>query len=803
MYFWISLRESLMKIFTRFESPFFHVISFEKVIEYWENQLAIHPDNTFAKNLIDQANNIPELKDGFRDLSIIHENKELIDDLLSCIFPKLLTNTNISAATFPWSNQYFNPTEKFKSLIEESGTNFCINDDKFDPDSIYIANCSIILSQYFNIPISSYFPLFFNFNDKNGIQKHYRIIYNADFLEIEPSDQSIILSKKQIDYLLDNPNDIQLWKSFFPPQSWIIKGFGIMSLIDATIETAFSNLKQEISKPPFLIEDRITPRNEILKSIFNVKSIHVGISNYDLNENKFKLDFYNMITNSLILNNDHLKQNGLTINHSIFKEYIKGNKPLIISNLSNFLERYPKDEIISNLYKSGYKSCALIPLSKGNKFLGIAELASEIPSAFNSLTSYRINSIYSFIADRLEKGMDDFSNFKNSIIQKEYTSLHPSVAWKFEREVELFLKNQNKDFNFKEIVFKDVIALYGDIDISKSSKTQNKCIKEDIKNHVKLLQVVLDYLFEKTRLNYILDIKEELISKYESIKKSFKANSESEVQQFIIHKINPLLIDSNIYQGEEGVVADYLKSLDPITGRYYQKRKMFDNSVDKINQQLANLVDERQKEIQQIYPHYFERFKTDGIEHTIYLGQSITPNIDFKYEHLQKLRIWQLLVTCEMLAKHYQIYDELEISLDLTSLILVFNREISIRFRMDEKRFDVDGSYNVQYEVLKKRIDKSHIKGSKERITQKGKIAIVYSHLSEQEEYLKYIEFFQSKGFLKENIEFLEIENLQDLTGLRAMRVKVNLEKITELMNTDQYYNYEDFFDFFKLDQSH
>src|SRR5690606_40272179 len=116
-------------------------------------------------------------------------------------------------------------------------------------------------------------------------------------------------------------------------------------------------------------------------------------------------------------------------------------------------------------------------------------------------------------------------------------------------------------------------------------------------------KVVIDYIFDKTRLHYILDIKEELISKYESIKKSFKANSESEVQQFIIHKINPLLIDSNIYQGEEGVVADYLKSLDPITGRYYNKRKKFDHSVDKINQQLANLVDERQKEIQQIYPH--------------------------------------------------------------------------------------------------------------------------------------------------------------------------------------------------------
>lgn len=785
-----------MKIYTRFESPLCHVISFEKIIKYWKNHILINPDDNFAKDLVNKSQQIPELENGFNDYSIIHKNKELISDLLSCIFPKLLTHTDISAATFPWSNQYFNPTEKFKKLIEESDTDFYINNDNFDADYLYIVSCSFILNRHYNIPTSSYFPLFYNFTNKNGINKHYRVIYNDEFLSVEPTDQSINLTKEQINTLLDNPNDIDLWKQFFPPQSWIIKGFGIMSLFDVTIETAFSNLKQEISSVLFLAGDKISPSNENLKSIFNVNSIHVGISNYDFSQKKFKLDFYNMITHSLILNNQYLKQYGLTITHSIFKEYIKNNEPLIISNLSNFLKKYPKDEIISILYESGFNSCALIPLRKGNTFLGIAELTSEIPSAFNSLTSYRINTIYSFIADHLEKGMNDFSNLKNSIIQKEYTSLHPSVAWKFEREVEFYLKNQDKNFNFREIVFKDVIALYGDIDISNSSKTQNKCIKKDIKTQVNLLEGVLDYLYKKNQFESILEVKNELILKYKSIKKSFKANSESEIQQFIINTVNPLLIDPDIYQGEKGIVADYLKSLDPINGRYYDKRKEFDNSVNKINQQLVSLIDNRQKEIQKEYPHYFERFKTDGIEHTIYLGKSITPPVEFTERHLNQLRIWQLLVTCEMLAKHYEIYDKLEIPLDLTSLILVFNREISIRFRMDEKRFDVDGSYNTQYEVLKKRIDKSHVKGTKERITQKRKISIVYSHSSEEKEYLKYIQALIKKGFIKDNIEILEVENLQDLTGLKAIRVEVNLDKINQSTFFSQKYNYDEFIDF-------
>jgi hypothetical protein len=92
---------------------------------------------------------------------------------------------------------------------------------------------------------------------------------------------------------------------------------------------------------------------------------------------------------------------------------------------------------------------------------------------------------------------------------------------------------------------------------------------------------------------------------------------------------------------------------------------------------------------------------------------------------------------------------------------------------MDEKRFDVDGTYNARYEVVKKRIDKSHIKGTNERITEKEKITIVYSQNSEEAEYLKYIKYLQHKKILEPSIEQFEVEDLQGVSGLKAIRVKV------------------------------
>ena len=54
-----------------------------------------------------------------------------------------------------------------------------------------------------------------------------------------------------------------------------------------------------------------------------------------------------------------------------------------------------------------------------------------------------------------------------------------------------------------------------------------------------------------------------------------------------------------------------------------------------------------------------------------------------------------------------QLRDRLPVPLETTHLILVHHAPLSIRFRFDEKRFDVDGAYNVRYEIVKKRIDKA------------------------------------------------------------------------------------------------
>lgn len=133
------------------------------------------------------------------------------------------------------------------------------------------------------------------------------------------------------------------------------------------------------------------------------------------------------------------------------------------------------------------------------------------------------------------------------------------------------------------------------------------------------------------------------------------------------------------------------------------------------------------------------------------------------------------MVACGMAAQAEKIKSRLPDPLDITSLILVQHAPLAIRFRFDEKRFDVDGAYNVRYEIMKKRIDKAVVRGTTERLTQPGKIAIVYSQAAEANEYRDYIVYLQSLGYLRGEVENLELEELQGVSGLRALRVAVDV----------------------------
>jgi hypothetical protein len=187
-------------------------------------------------------------------------------------------------------------------------------------------------------------------------------------------------------------------------------------------------------------------------------------------------------------------------------------------------------------------------------------------------------------------------------------------------------------------------------------------------------------------------------------------------------------------------------------------------------------LDREEQVAQTMFPHYFEKQTTDGVDYQIYVGSALVEDGRFDPICLKNLRLWQLMLTCGIAVCAHQLRDRLPVPLEMTHLILVQHAPLSIRFRFDEKRFDVDGAYDIRYEIVKKRIDKAVVEGTSDRVTQPGTVVVVYSQNAEAQEYRGYFEYLQSLGFLTGEVEDLDLAELQGVQGLRALRSAIDLE---------------------------
>jgi hypothetical protein len=90
-----------------------------------------------------------------------------------------------------------------------------------------------------------------------------------------------------------------------------------------------------------------------------------------------------------------------------------------------------------------------------------------------------------------------------------------------------------------------------------------------------------------------------------------------------------------------------------------------------------------------------------------------------------------------------------------------------------ERLFDVRGTKDTRYEIVKKRIDKGEDEQTGDRITQPGMLTLVYSTNKEWEEYRQYLHYLVREGWIADKIDMGSIKPLQGVTGLKFARVPI------------------------------
>ncbi|GAA4238720.1 hypothetical protein GCM10022291_30280 [Postechiella marina] len=769
-------------------------ISFNKLLEQYE--VLAQSDNAFiaakAKRILEEQAPYPELREGFSDFSKLETYKDQIGVILQDSFSAVLTNNEIKTASVPFQNVIFNSSERFKRIIRTAGEDFNLEIKNLPDDDMYIIACTVILGFCYGYNLNFKRPFYYQIPDENGVLRFYKILYNADFIEIIRTNKAKEITQEDYEELLDNYDNVGLWKEKFPPNSYIFKGFVISNIFDVTDDQSISNIKSTLigedkRKTKSFMEDF----HEIFRSLLGLKDLQVGFSIYNEEEDQFER-VYGVGMNSFLLNKRETASCADALCNWSYNRLLKENKFFTISDVDKAFNKYEKPSPhVSILHKQGIKSAIFAPIANESGLMGILEIVSKRPKVLNSVMANKLEDVMPFIVSAVERSKAEEENLIEAIIQKECTSIHPSVHWRFAKEARAFIKAEfnNEKAAFNKIAFDNIYPLYGQIDIKGSSEARNKATKEDLALQLNSAKNVFERAIKIEKLPIYEQFVSEINDYLEGLRNHFQVDSEQQISSFFKEDVESAFKHIYVIDELKPLIDSYFDSIDDKVNVLYNHRKEYDDTVAMINKEMASLLDEKQVEAQAMYPHYFERFKTDGVEHNMYVGESITKEDSFNPIYLYNLRLWQLQVMCEMENAYYQMQSNFPVALDVASMILVFSQPLSISFRMDEKQFDVDGTYNARYEIVKKRVDKAYIKGTRKRITEKGKITIVYSQKQDELEYLRYIKFLQSKHYLDTDVEIVELQDLQAVTGLKALRVSVLYHKKED---DKEFYTYND-----------
>lgn len=759
--------------------PFQINISFKKVynlfVEYASEEKKEHPFHDSAKKIKAEIEKEPLLINGFSDFSLLEKHKQVVTWLTEPLFPEILQTNEIKAASIPFSFKNFRYSKRFETILKNAGEDFELTARNFDENMLYRSACTYILGAVYGYNVDLKRPFYFDIPDiKTGITHHYRLMYNADFAEVYPTKNAPKITEKEYRELIDNFEDIALWKQKFPPNSYIFKGFGIMNLFDVTTDVIISEIRSELLNTDDELHLRIEDK---MRDFFQIKDLRVGFSAYNIAEKSIETAHLKH-QKSLILSAENDINCKSFFCASIEEQVFRAHKSFVISDVEVYGKKTNKNTFYKKLKAECIGSIIIIPVViDEQEDLLLMEFASPRPLELNSVVQNKLQDILPAFKTAIERSLAEFNNKIEAVIQENYTSIHSSVKWRFVEASQKYLtakfKQKQKNVVIDDIVFNEVYPLYGQSDIKGSSAARNFAIQQDLTTQLTLAISVLKEACKTEKL----PIYKELMFRVEGylihVTEGLKSGDETTILSFLKREIYPVFNHiKTLNKTLKTLVKAYLNSLDESLQVVYDKRKAYEHSVTILNERLSRFIDKKQEEAQTMFPHYFERYKTDGVEYNMYIGQSLVKDQNFNKLYLYNLRLWQLQLMYEMENVAMQATQEMEHELRVASLILVHSNPLAIKFRMDEKQFDVDGAYNVRYEIIKKRIDKSHIKGTDKRVTVPGKIAIVYSQEKDAQEYLKYIKYLQAKNQLGK-IEMLEIEDLQGISGLKAIRVEV------------------------------
>ncbi|HSF46675.1 MAG TPA: hypothetical protein VLA58_11730 [Chitinophagaceae bacterium] len=754
--------------------------SFRPYVEFLRNRViniqGKSPD--LYRYIISRLESEPELLSPIRDIELLNKHYDLVQLTISSLFA---LHNSVDHLYFHVSVPY-----RFDVIYQSHSSNnfFYTEEDQYirfhkgiDLREVIIKQeflaYRMILRKCYGIDVSGIDETVFQHDGGSAETKMYRIFVDENFIDLISPEHLPPFPSTAVsvpDHRIVNMEEL---RKAIPLSLFRFEGFMVRRVEDLSMEYTITEVKNaliEMHTDELIGYDKLS---SALKGLLGYTHADASFSPFIRLNNKYVLSEYYASRSILFsrIEKEHHKEHLYDKLGSVFEE---DQQDIIVEDADfggqGLLNRW--------MHLLPYQRYVIHPLYDKAAFLGIIEICYDGGVATEVLLQ-RIDLLVPYIQLAIRNSIRHFHSRIGELVKEHFTPVQPAVEWKFADTAWHYMRAMEKgvEVEMGTVHFDSVYPVYGMIDIRNSSGERSRCVQQDLLDQLDLITETISNMKlhvdedEREHLNNILFRNQVMRSRVEGV---LLAEEELRVSDYLEHEIRSMFRHFGRERSEiDQLARKYLLSVDMEKGYLYRNRRDFDESVGALNSLVTKFLVNEEAKLQKIFPHYFDKYKTDGIEYDIYIGESISRNRQFDHMYLRNIRLWQLSSMVEIARKTAALLPELKIPLQTTQLILVHSHPICITFRSDERRFDVEGGANIRYELIKKRIDKVRVRNTGQRLTQPDCIAIVYTQTKEAEEYEEYIRLLQRKKMLEPDVEKLELEEVQGLSGLRAIRVTV------------------------------
>src|SRR6267143_3458671 len=329
--------------------PFRTELSLAPLVRFWTqlsaySELGRGPLPGIVRERIKQA---PELSAVIDDVSVIAKHRQLVDLMMSAMFPPAFWEQEYGAALFPFQLRAFYATSLFRrTLMNDDGTlrgRVNVEEQRLRAAKLLLAY-ELILERTYGIDLGVEIPVVFTSEDPaTTLERHFRLDFDWRFVDVKLGGPAPKLTDTMRRQLESGNVELDQLCDLLPPETITLRGFMTLKAVDVTDQEVLSSLKRDlIDKESIVSSARFASLQAKLRTLFRRPGLHLGLAAVEGDRVLVLNDAMSHDRASIFADSAHHKTS--EFRGSLYERAVIQNRPVVIEDLAAYPDRTPVEE---------------------------------------------------------------------------------------------------------------------------------------------------------------------------------------------------------------------------------------------------------------------------------------------------------------------------------------------------------------------------------------------------------------------------------------------------------------------------